>query len=196
MDSYLICPPYILPARAAPVCLVHTSHACAHTSNRNNNMEWYSGAPDLLDCRYAQRCRFAVYASCDACDGVVPHEFLPWFFLILSAVINRVDMKKVILAFNGAILTRSGCLVKRFAVDIVNVVDKGRHVRKPVLFSASEKISNSAFNYTPTEHFSVNHHFQADSCCVARQYAVTAINWRWISTRNFSRTFIGKITYG
>jgi len=64
-------------------------------------MEWYSGAPDLLDCRYAQRCRFAVYA---ACDGVVPHGFLPWFFIILSAVINRVDMKKVILAFNGASL--------------------------------------------------------------------------------------------
>lgn len=59
-------------------------------------MGFYNDGPDVPDYHHHSRCRVVFSVSFDASGGVVLHGFLPWFFLILSAVVNRAGMRRFI----------------------------------------------------------------------------------------------------
>lgn len=88
---------YFLRVRVAPACLAHTSNVGVHTSSRNSCTEWYNDDPDVWDNRRQQHCRVAVFVSFYGYDGAFLREFVSWFFLILSAVVNRAAMRYVAL---------------------------------------------------------------------------------------------------
>lgn len=110
--------------RVAPAYLVHTSNVGVHTSSRNSYTEFYNDDPEVLDNRRQLHCRVAVFVSFDAYGGAFLREFVPWFFLILSAAINRAAMRYAALFFKVRSRRCSAFCVKLVTDILSRIADR------------------------------------------------------------------------